>query len=662
MKIYEKKLNTNFKFIELFPNSRKLEQVSSFTNSGFVKELVNKCATVVELVFIFIALLSIFVSFSFAMSQNDSESFVMRRNTLISNEKIARSNLKSFELENFSFSGTLQTEPNFTDLTNKHLSIKNSNLNNAFLKGKILEKPLQSNVKFSGTKFNANQLDSLKAPLLVPIQSSNAQVKIPKHLKPISLELRTNMKSKGMNESSPILLRIFKMEKKLEVWKETNSGEFELLESFDICYFTGNLGPKTKQGDLQAPEGYYSVTPDQLNPNSSYHLSIFIGYPNEYDMSYNRTGGAITILGGCASLGSYAMTDPIIESIYAIAREAFNGGQKEFQIHAYPFHMTDENLKLYHSHYHQKFWENLKEGYDLFKITKKPLKINVCGGKYVFDAIPKNQDDKFNANFPCPSYTVVKPNNGSKISGSQLNVFQKSVQLIDGIQQDNTHPNIPKHMKPISSELMSEMKSKGMDENSPILIRIFKLEKELEIWKETKSGKYDLLETFQICKYSGDLGPKTEQGDLQAPEGYYTVFQNQMNPHSNYHLSIFIGYPNLYDKLKNRTGGAITILGGCESIGSYAMTNPIIELIYAIAREAFTGGQSEFQIHAYPFHMTNDNLVSQYNKIHFKFWNNIKEGYDIFNTTKKPLEIGVCDEMYVFNTTEPCPNNTISQN
>ena len=144
----------------------------------------------------------------------------------------------------------------------------------------------------------------------------------------------------------------------------------------------------------------------------------------------------------------------------------------------------------------------------------------------------------------------------------------------------------------------------GMDAQTPIFIRIFKEKLELEIWKQREDGRFYHLKTYPICNWSGDLGPKVRQGDRQAPEGFYTVTREQMNPDSNYHLAMNLGYPNAFDRSQGRTGEVLMIHGKCKSAGCYAMTDALIEEIYAIAREFFLGEHDSFQVHAFPFRMT----------------------------------------------------------
>src|SRR5262249_30825336 len=133
----------------------------------------------------------------------------------------------------------------------------------------------------------------------------------------------------NMDRAAPILIRIYKDESTLEVWKQDRSGRFALLNSYPICKFSGNLGPKLMQGDHQAPEGFYDITPDQMNPNSSEYLAFNTGFPNTFDRSLGRTGSFLMVHGGCRSVGCYAMTDYAMEEIYGLVDEAFKGGQEK---------------------------------------------------------------------------------------------------------------------------------------------------------------------------------------------------------------------------------------------------------------------------------------------------------------------------------------------
>ena len=208
-------------------------------------------------------------------------------------------------------------------------------------------------------------------------------------------------------------------------------------------------------------------------------------------------------------------------------------------------------------------------------------------------------------------------------------------------------------MKPLSPELVAALEQKHMPKESPILVRIFKEEAELEVWKQDDSGRYALLKTFPICRWSGDLGPKIREGDRQAPEGFYTITPGQMNPNSNYYLSFNLGFPNTYDKANDRTGAFLMVHGDCSSAGCYAMTDEQMGEIYALGREFFFGGQRAFQVQAYPFHMTPLNLAKHRNSPHMAFWRMIKEGNDHFEVTGQEPKVDVCEKRYIFDAAPP---------
>ena len=123
------------------------------------------------------------------------------------------------------------------------------------------------------------------------------------------------------------------------------------------------------EGDRQAPEGFYTITPALMNPNSNYYLAINIGFPNAFDKANDRHGGFLMIHGDCSSRGCYAMTDEQIGEIYSLARESFLGGQQSFQIQAYPFRMTPANLARHRTNPNMAFWKMIKVGNDHFEAT-----------------------------------------------------------------------------------------------------------------------------------------------------------------------------------------------------------------------------------------------------------------------------------------------------
>ena len=235
--------------------------------------------------------------------------------------------------------------------------------------------------------------------------------------KPLSPEMVSLLAKKDMAPSTPILVRIFKQESELEVWKVTSEGNYALLKTYPICRWSGELGPKVGTGDRQAPEGFYTITPGQMNPNSSYYLAFNLGFPNAYDKSYGRTGDFLMVHGDCSSSGCYAMTDDQISEIFSLARESFAGGQRAFQVQAYPFRMTAKNLARYRNNPNMAFWRNLKQGSDHFEVTKQEPKVSVCNRTYVFDATPA-PGRAFDAAQACPPYQVA-PQIASAVAAKQ---------------------------------------------------------------------------------------------------------------------------------------------------------------------------------------------------------------------------------------------------
>jgi len=226
-----------------------------------------------------------------------------------------------------------------------------------------------------------------------------------KHLRPLSSKMVSLMETKGMDKSSPLLVRVFKEEAELEVWKRDNTGRFALLKTYPICRWSGQLGPKVREGDRQAPEGFYAITPSAMNPNSSFYLSFNLGYPNAFDRAHGRTGAHLMVHGDCSSRGCYSMTDEQIAEIFALGREAFFAGQRSFQVQAYPFRMTPQNMARHRNSPHMAFWRNLKEGYDHFEVTRLEPKVSVCEKRYVFNADAPG-GATFQASGKCPAYTV----------------------------------------------------------------------------------------------------------------------------------------------------------------------------------------------------------------------------------------------------------------
>jgi murein L,D-transpeptidase YafK len=230
-----------------------------------------------------------------------------------------------------------------------------------------------------------------------------------KAMAPLPSALVAEMDKKNMDKDSPILVRVFKEESELEIWKQDRTGQFALLKTYPICRWSGELGPKVKEGDRQAPEGFYKITPGQMNPNSAYYLSFDLGYPNAFDRAHGRTGSNLMVHGDCSSRGCYSMTDEQIAEIYALGREAFFGGQKSFEVQAYPFRMTPENFAKHRASPHLAFWKMLKQGNDHFEASRREVKVDVCEKRYVFDAQSPGDPTKplsFSAAAKCPVFEV----------------------------------------------------------------------------------------------------------------------------------------------------------------------------------------------------------------------------------------------------------------
>lgn len=232
---------------------------------------------------------------------------------------------------------------------------------------------------------------------------------IPPHMKPIPKEAMHLMASKGMRQTDPIFIRIFKEESELEVWKQRTDGKFHHFKTYPICNYSGALGPKLKIGDRQSPEGFYTVANGQLNPKSDFHLAFNLGFPNAYDRSHGRTGQYLMVHGDCTSSGCYAMTDALIEELYALVRDALSNGQEKFHVHAFPFRMTDENFARHRRNKWAGFWAQLKRGYDHFEVTKQVPKVDVCARRYLVNAKFNRSVKNLKASAPCPPYTRQTP-------------------------------------------------------------------------------------------------------------------------------------------------------------------------------------------------------------------------------------------------------------
>ncbi|TCN28408.1 L,D-transpeptidase family protein [Sinorhizobium americanum] len=328
------------------------------------------------------------------------------------------------------------------------------------------------------------------------------------------------MKELGMQKTSPILLRIFKEEGTLEVWKANASSRFQLLKSYKICAWSGKLGPKVKEGDRQAPEGFYPLYPHQMNPNSNYYLAINTGFPNTYDKANGRSGTHLMIHGACSSSGCYSMTDEQIIEIFALARDAFKGGQENVQLQAFPFRMTAENMARHRDNPNIEFWRMLKVGYDQFEVTKRPPQVNVCERKYVFN---QESDGSFNPAGQCPAMSTppalqVAMANFDK---DYQRDYQKALRKYDGMvwyepSEAERKAIVAEQRK--GRELAYAPTGTSLDAGK--LMKVSDLEKRLTAQKEAEEAKQAALiqkEALEKATRDGKAVPVPQQSPIERP-------------------------------------------------------------------------------------------------------------------------------------------------
>src|SRR5260370_8219110 len=103
---------------------------------------------------------------------------------------------------------------------------------------------------------------------------------------------------------------------------------------------------------------------------------------------------------------------------------------------------------------------------------------------------------------------------------------------------ENSNRLPTKATKELPLELLSLLRQKKMPKYSPIFVRLFKEEAELEVWKQDTTGRFQILKIYPICRWSGDLGPKLQDAARQPPHGFSTVPPHLMNPNSHFYLAI----------------------------------------------------------------------------------------------------------------------------
>jgi murein L,D-transpeptidase YafK len=284
-------------------------------------------------------------------------------------------------------------------------------------------------------------------------------------LQPLSPRMVAEIEQNNMEKDSPILVRIFKEEAELEVWKQDRTGRFALLKTYPICRWSGQLGPKIRAGDRQAPEGFYDITPGLMNPNSNYYLAFNMGFPNAYDRVWGRTGSDLMVHGDCSSRGCYAMTDQQIGEIYALARDSFFGGQRSFQVQAYPFRMTPINMARHRNNPNMAFWKMLKRGYDHFAVTHLQPKVDVCAKHYVFDAEPPAGSTKplhFNPAGRCPAYQVPQDIAQAVMQKQRRDEIQTAQLIARGTRTVPVHTSVDGGMNQV---FLAGLKDKGKMRN-----------------------------------------------------------------------------------------------------------------------------------------------------------------------------------------------------
>jgi len=222
-------------------------------------------------------------------------------------------------------------------------------------------------------------------PSPVPSDAADRAHQASERVRPLLLP---ELEARGVRWGAPVFLRVFKESAELELWMPPETGAekgWRLVRNYRIGYFSGELGPKTKEGDGQAPEGFYEVRLRSLNPASSYHLSFNLGYPNAYDRHHGRTGSLLMVHGKRVSIGCYAMTDDSIEQLYTLVEAALRAGQEHVAVHCFPFRMTAERMGLVTEHPAFPFWEELLPAYVRFEATRVPPVVRTRSGRYRLD-------------------------------------------------------------------------------------------------------------------------------------------------------------------------------------------------------------------------------------------------------------------------------------
>ena len=219
------------------------------------------------------------------------------------------------------------------------------------------------------------------APDRVERQRAEAIGQLPLPGTPNVAQFADRLAEKGLAVGNAMFIRVFKAESELEIWLKKGD-RFEHFATYPVCNWSGTLGPKVSEGDKQSPEGVYTVTQKQLHLIGRHPRSLNLGFPNALDRQYQRTGSYILIHGGCGSVGCFAMTNPVIEEVFSLAQAALKSGQEAIHVHAFPFRMTEDNMRAFALHEWYDFWRNLKDVYDTFERSRQLPRVSVCEGRY----------------------------------------------------------------------------------------------------------------------------------------------------------------------------------------------------------------------------------------------------------------------------------------
>lgn len=208
----------------------------------------------------------------------------------------------------------------------------------------------------------------------------SGQLQVPLPGTPDTGKLLTRLSNAGLQLGAPVMIRIFKAESELEVWIKKGR-TFEIFATYPVCYWSGSLGPKLREGDRQTPEGFYTVTEDLLHHGDRWRRSLDVGYPNIFDRINGRSGSVILVHGGCDSSGCFAMTNAVNSEIYDLVAAALRS-TSHVPLQVFPFRMTDANMAANAGSCWAAFWRDLKEGYDSFERTNLPPQVSVCSKRY----------------------------------------------------------------------------------------------------------------------------------------------------------------------------------------------------------------------------------------------------------------------------------------